>query len=537
MCIDWDPLFNNLQILSGYNSVEEVKRFCLGFGPYLVQKCSFQGHLIANFQESLSWIGLHSSDRKKQEIVRSVTKSFEDFVRYLQKDLNSEPPKALTGQIFTSSGQARLEEIYHRLTGKTLPDVKWAMRDLAPSLLQDIIGNRTPTDLFQKIIQNESLSLSEERRLRRWVKDLKDQEQNLSPRLIFAVFERAIQDLPQFDENYNSYYAYILAWQVYAKGLRSLTACDKNDEAWKPEALPQQAGKEFALAFPLDFPIRAYESDNPEKMIIVSPAPLFIGMWKVMPTIQVGEIPIIRSFEWDKNGRWAVVDKVLGSLDDDIYDKIDEQSLLKKLSGCVKRLLQQTTTPQLKLPNIFVTHTHELCSFVPLVKKHDEFFLPDIEKFICQACKNQPKRIKQVLNDSKFCAHDQAKFLDALLQNWGKILLQVCTSKNVFSFFNEKPELSDSIQDAIRIELQTHGVQSSLLKSYMEKWVQNLRVIARRVHQEFKTQRIPYQNEAIIEAILALQKQKGFLFKFPENIHVDIVQRLKNQHEKPSQTS
>jgi len=580
MLARFDPIVNNISVLSAH-PVEKV--VAEPFGRFLLPRGSFWGRLVIWIAGKDSFIDLFircspllveiahafvsdffgrcvvQKDIFFEKITIKISKvamapeafsraisftreRFDSFEKYLISDTAPMPSKSLLALSFSDRWRGRFEKMHHFFGYKNaFPSLVKAQKEIAPYVIESVSGTKIPWESLKTFMQIRALTGRLRKRLSAWCQDVGKSWEFLSPLLFIRLFER-LHLLPESKLKPSERAMWLHIFEMtrffYNMGLVQLIDGEYSQFEWdlRKKDIPIAIENQVLIEFSLTVSLRAYELSDQERkkcfstygcecMVLVSSSPLFLGVWSQLKQIVFSILPI-RSFLCDSKGKYAVVERLVASLDDsDIWESENgvsarDKKLLSGITEVVNQLLFQRDLLQpLELHNIFVTPEMELRTVVPEKWKYSTpVFLHRIELFVVKACRKNRGRIRYVLENADVFVHKQAIFFRNLLKKWWDVL------------FWEGSDAGERIKSAIRIEAQLCRVdKEEVLDFAFSEWVKNLRESVPRIRLEIRKRELDSNlvrknaSKWTVEAFLFLQKEIGFVAIIPEEIHIDVV--------------
>lgn len=520
-------LTHNIDMLSRFDSLEDVRKYCVAdcTGTWLFEKKTYTGIFYRALFVPLQFLGVASADKQVSTVLKTVEIALCCLLQYssdptIPLDSSLEP---LTGQLFYYHVRTCVRKVYRLFYHEEPVCFRAVLQANAPTIVRCIGGCPVPWDVFSSIMRKEPLSSLAKQDLAFWIESVSHWGRLISPSLYFFLFAQAARRCFPVDSPPGTHTraTFLLAWKLFQAGLTVLekpwfgsenlqeVAFDRSDGD-----IPFHVGRELAISFPRDFPLRAFEVvEKKEHMVLASPSLLLLGMLQHNMLECESLIPYITSYYFDPLGRFVVVERLVDSLGSFAWHEkhnFQEKELFKECSQLIARLLTLAQTPQLDAFHFFVAAGGRLCLLSPLRKGHSYFCLPDIERFIKEIAQGDVNRIRLILTASKFREHPVARVYVDLLKQHG---------------LNISPAI-------VQRTLELHNVRSDPVESEVNDWVSSIQRAADRVSQHLKvsprfcTRDVGDLDRLIIKAILALQLELGFCSVLPEDLHELIIAQL-----------
>ena len=496
--------------LAECSSIEEVERACVPdlWGEELIPARSVKGFLRTHVFEFFDISKRASSREQTRKILEAAREAFRSFQAVLLQptEENILPFAELLALAFDERWQQKCSSANRLLLGEESPlRFAEALRVVGPSILSSTTAASIPWDVLETIAKGEALRPAQRTSFHRWVEELRGQQGSLSPLLMLSVCESAASKaFGEGDPRDSTKEAFRILFELYRAGLKWLVGADAGALDRIPLGL-----KITSIRFPEASDVQAYEDpSSADSMIMVSPAPLYLGIWLNSLAASRSSIPSIRLELID--GRFLKAERLLSSCSDLFWEGPGvstgrDRRLLDGIAELCARVLRSGGTPLMNFDRLFVTFQFSVCSLQAFEDKWPFTCLPAIELFIVSICRGDGERIRTVLDRSGF-------WESKTVQLYREIISDFCfkiTDRQVAAII-EQFELPPS------------------LFSVLLPWVREIGACAEAALQaireeNFTTSATP---KSLAKMVLRLQKKDGFVALLPANLFERILREL-----------
>jgi hypothetical protein len=504
------PVVRTIAVLAEHSFIEEVERTCVPdpWGVELAPKASFFGVLGTSFFTVFDALGWTSSQSLTKTVLRT-TRAALQVLRDVLLHPTEENVASVSGLLslgFDERWQKKCIWV-NRLLGEEdiLPPFDKALRIVAPGIVHSITAMPIPWDALRDILMKGAVDPVRKEVFQRWIDELKIWGSHLSPLLMLSLCESAT--IRVFgDENPGKVAegAFCLVFELYKLSLTWLAEVDGSF------AINRFAffGAKIPIQFPREALIEAYEVPwSRDSMVIISPAPLYLGLWVYKMDTFRSLIPYVRAEVCDKRGRFLTTERLICSCSALSWDgpgatTARDRRLLYNIGTLCSDLVRQQCTPTLDLSDLFVTTRLEICTLRPIGMGWPFLCLPAIESFIHEMCQRDVERVREVLDRSGFWDTQTVKMYRELMSR--------------YSFKGTDEDVKRELR-VFDLDIQQLPVVSA--------WVRELRThvdAACRTLQE-KEGSEAVRPESCIRAVLRLQNEGGFVAVLPSNLYDRIV--------------
>jgi hypothetical protein len=499
------PLARTIAVLAERSSLQQVEEECIcdPWGVELAPKASLFGFLGTSFFTVFGALGGASSQTQTQTVLKTTRAAL-----HALKDVLLHPTEE---NVHSFSGILSLafDERWQRKCiwanallkdGEVLPPFDKALRIMGPQIVHSVVAMPVPWEALQDLIEKRAVDPLHKDLFQQWVRELSQWGSHLSPLLMLSVCESAaVRIFGEEEQAKVAEAAFYLIFELYRSGLTWLAGTDSTFVINHFSFF----GSKIPIEFPQGAHIEAYEDPkSPDSMVLVSPAPLYLGLWlNSMPATR-SSIPFIRVESCDLRGRFVTTERLLGPCTSLLWDgrgaKTEhDRRLLYNIGTLCENLVQQYFTPTLDLRDLFVTSRLEICSLRPIGMQSPFLSLLAIESFISDMCQGDIERIREILDRSGFWNTQTVKMHRSLI--------------STYAF--------EGTDADIRREIHVFGLKPELLPE-VSAWVLQLKghvLAACRVLQE-KDSSTPVRPASLIKAVFRLQNEGGFLARLPPNL-------------------
>lgn len=511
------PLARTIAVLAERSSLQQVEEECIcdPWGVELAPKASFFGFLGTSFFTVFGALGWASSQTQIQAALKATRAALQALNEVLlhPTEENVHSVSGLLALSFDERWQRKCIWVNALLNdGRVLPPFDKALRIMGAQIVSSVTAMPIPWEALQDLVEKRAVGPLQKDVFQQWVRELTQWGSHLSPLLMLSVCESAaIRSFGEEEQARVAEAAFYLLFELYKSGLTWLA---KEDSSFVINRF-SFFGSKIPIEFPQESHIEAYEDPrSSDSMVLVSPAPLYLGLWlQAMPGMR-SAIPFIRVESCDLRGRFITVERVLGSCATLLWEGVGaknehDRRLLYNISTLCENLVQQRFTPTLNLNDLFVTRRLEICSLRPIGMECSYLSLPRIESFINDMCQGDVERIREVLDRSGFWNTQTVKMYRSLISTYGF-------------------EATDA---DVRREIQVFGLS---LEQFPEvsAWVRQLKnhvSAACRVLQE-KDPLTPVFPASLIKAVFRLQNEGGFLAALPSDFGDRIIMWVTRWH-------
>ena len=511
------PLARTIAVLAERSSLQQVEEECIcdPWGVELAPKASFFGVLGTSYFTVFGALGWVSSQTQIHAVLRTTRAALQVLQDVLMHPTEENVPSVsgLLALSFDERWQRKCIWVNALLDeGRVLPPFDKALRIMGSQIVHSVTAMPIPWEALKDLIEKRAVSPLHKDPFQRWVRELTQWGTHLSPLLMLSVCESAaVRTFGEDEQAKIAEAAFYLLFELYKSGLKWLAGPDSSFVINRFSFF----GSKIPIEFPPEARIEAYEDpSSPDSMALISPAPLYLGLWVQTMAVTRSSVPFIRVESCDPRGRFIIVERLLGSCATFSWEGLGartahDRRLLYNIGTLCENLVQQRFTAALELNNLFVTARLEICSLRPIGMRCPYLSLPAIESFINDICRGDVERIREVLDRSGFWNTQTAKMYRSLI--------------STYSF--------EGTDADVRREIQVFGLN---LEQFPEvsAWVQQLKnhiLAACRVLQE-KEPSVSVRPSSLIKAVFRLQNEGGFLAVLPPDLGDRVVAWVTRWH-------
>jgi hypothetical protein len=501
-----DPLEHNIHALAECSCVADIENlyFPDPSGTYLLSKSSVLGKLSRWAFFPLSLLHVTTAQQQLSSIVKTTKTALATFCRFAKGEIQQLPQEIDSLQVMTFRihSQQHLQHALKifNLEQKSLP-LAVPQQASAPIILEELILRDIPWKEFEKILQNVQLTRGENTSLTLWIQDIVKLGSLISPYLLLATFEVAVRkSFPSLSQEEQGSQVSALSLELLHRGLAnidqpmsgSLPIIEEIDDVPKVTF-----GKSLPPVHPIEIPLVAYELPQHNRMLLHSPAPLFLGMWlkKLEQTPSV--IPYVQRFSWGKRRQYVVTEKLVTSLAHLSWSDLPS-STVRVIASLLKTIMTFPQTPELDPARFFITSEGSIRLLLPLKEGSTFFNLSAIELFISKICGS---KLLEVFKEAQFFQHPF-----------------VAWHRNTLQRFQANMSERNLLENAPK-----GAGEEDIIQAYA--WRKRVRGHTQQILQRLHSSSEKTSNE-IVATIFQLQSKLGFVLNLPENIQELVLQEM-----------
>lgn len=525
----FDPQIHNVAILSEQHSLAEVERDFVTdpFARWLVPKASFLGWTIVWLYYICEVFGWCDANENLQTVLKVAQLGIAQLKRTLAESEGGPlPSSSFLSLSFDERWQDRFRKVDRLLNGESeFPSFEKIQRVVAPCILQEITRSPIPWDIFDSLLHQNVLDGGAEIQLQEWIQDVELWGACISPFLLFSLCDAAVcRTFPDESSVHKASYVFFLAWSLYKAGLSILPSSDGSDDAtagFLPSAVGQEKvafGVRLPVSFPTNVPICAHDVEGyPQFMALTSASPLLLGMWMHNINECPPVIPCVSVHSCDLRGRYVIIDHLLASLEEDVWEKEGcttehDMAVLENVCQLGKMLLSFSNTINLERDHLFLTSTLEIRSLTPLEERYPFFSLLYVERFLRAVCCKDQERLRQLFHRIGIMEHPASQMYRSLITKF----------------------LFEATDPDIHRELVVYGLDDRNFQDVSD-WVHTLQRHVRRIREIQKDNPLFFslspkgQTSVLVHCILHLQEEMGWVSYVPKNLTDIAVAWLEQQ--------
>lgn len=484
---------------------------------------SFYGKMVRFLHCGLC--GGETSTDIMQKTLTKIKKVFQEFFAFIEKKSpnSSQVTEVLCRLTYFPSWQRRICHIC-ALFEIAFPSQTFeiAQRFIASSIVLDMTGVQVPWLLLERILKKEILNENEPRQtpeireLDTWIGEVRSVGVALSPVILLRVFEEvSIRVYPRGTRDEHEKNSFFIAWKLYKHGFKDLLSKDIFTAAEIKETLQSQyslkIGEELLFDFPLDLQLRAFSlPEDPSRMLVTSLAPLALGIWCQNEVHEKNSLPLLQVFEHGTQFQFIIVDRLVGTFQDTIWEKPGVQTnndkmLADSLVALVTRILSFKKTPELNTGQFFIAVNRKIYVLKKTIEKFKWFSIQYVEDFVRRACQGDRERMAYVMKYSMFHENEYACFFN-------KVLERACTSDLIIA------------PQEIKRSCVVYNMLDPNLNLCVKQWNEKLSQHVGKAFALIGNNKVP--SSCLIEAVAAVQREEGFVTIIPDDLYQKIAKHI-----------
>lgn len=297
-----------------------------------------------------------------------------------------DPPKVLRGKIIAYteampslfnllspfSLQPKIQKIqlvFEKILGERLVSVNQLklLHDFeggyAAVALEGILDEEMPILELRQLAVSENLSSIGKEKLQKWLRNLKNHKERVTPWLIhkalFSVLGEALQDK-----------VYFVELALLKRGCKVLDIRDLGYQKWFETIAPDVSmstdvvlGRSIQYKIAQDIGLELFEHvGHPNQMIAVGKGITFLYKWEASCAQSAWGVPCVEVIERDPEGRFLVLERLTPLDQNKVLNPVECDEIARLLAWMVS----QSRTPKHFLPEfIFLTEEGDLRSLIP----------------------------------------------------------------------------------------------------------------------------------------------------------------------------